>query len=172
MMLKHYSKAPLRKPMDVQNERANIKNVDEFLENNYKIKPSAEAEMISKLFKLSEGFSLDAHEGGLHKGHTIERHVEKDRAYLESRNIPFSSTYPDKATAERVISRIVKERGEEIAAWKADLNKVRPESFSFTFNDVIGYGIGKGQNDLYPTRKAVVVLTKDLKVLTSYPVKE
>jgi hypothetical protein len=134
MMLKHYSKAPLRKPMDVQNERANIKNVDEFLENNYKIKPSAEAEMISKLFRPSEGFSLDAHEGGLHKGHTIERHVGKDRAYLESRNIPFSSTYPDKATAERVIERIVKERGEEIAAWKADPNKVRPESFSFTFN--------------------------------------
>lgn len=65
------------------------------------------------------GGSLEAHEG--RGGHTLERHVGRTAAQLKARlqaeDKREVSTFPDLATAERLVARALFERRREVSDW-------------------------------------------------------
>ena len=131
----------------------------------------------------NDNVNLDDHEQ-VNGGHTIERHVGKNDEFLEDRlrnpekyvpgqrDIPASSCYTDKATAEQVIGQTIQQNQAEIEAW---LGSSPDKTIDFTYNgnNVIGRGISKGETEVLNKTNATVVLKKSnsggYTVLTSYP---
>lgn len=58
---------------------------------------------------------LEANE--IDPGHTIERHVGKDDAYLLARDVQFASTFTDLASAERAIAQVLRAHSKAIDEW-------------------------------------------------------
>jgi len=72
------------------------------------------------------GGGLEAHEAA--GGHTIARHVAKELEYLAQRlarnpRMEAASTFPDRATAERVIAEALEMRASEVRTWLAGSGK-------------------------------------------------
>jgi hypothetical protein len=127
-----------------------------------------------KLKGFGKGFSLKHHEGGIHNGHAIERHVAKNKKYLKSRGLTYASSYPDLKTANEVTQAVIQKNEKEIAAWFGKAKPGKTEEFRADFGKPIGYGLKKGDNVLQLNTEALVVLKKmnngEIKVVTSYPI--
>jgi hypothetical protein len=105
------------------------------------------------------GGSLEAHEG--RGGHTIERHVgrtpEQLRMRLEAEDKREVSTFPDLATAERLIARALFERRRDVNAW-LEAGARGDTSVTWRGADVAGRVLRDGAGSPVPGRTVHVVL--------------
>ncbi|UNP78488.1 WXG100 family type VII secretion target [Bacillus nitratireducens] len=121
---------------------------------------------------------LAAHEAS--GGHLLERHVGKTDAELLQRmendtRITGSSTFTDRATAEKVANATLSDPNNQriIRDW---LNNPRSRStiaLDYYNNDIIGRGIQRGSTTAHDMKNAKIVLKKDGNgnfILTGYPV--
>lgn len=117
--------------------------------------------------------SIDESRGG----HTLERHVGKSDAELLARlkaepDISAASTYPDRATAERVVARVLSARKADVTKWENRTGSRPNLALRLDFGEVIGRSIEQGKTRAIEVEDAVVVLRwagSDWYVLTSYP---
>jgi len=114
-------------------------------------------------------------------GHTLARHVGRTDAELaerlkRERNISASSTYTDRATAERSVGAALAGGGRKLAAWQ-NRSGLRP-NFVLHYADpsrrAIGRSLRRGADKAVSCSRAIVVLRWDERrgrfyVLTSYP---
>src|SRR3954470_12499187 len=114
-------------------------------------------------------------------GHTLARHVGKSDADLaerlrRERDISASSTYTDRATAERSVGAALGNGGRTLADWKNRSGK-RPNlvlHYAEPSHRPIGRSLARGRSQPVPCTRAIVVLrwndrTGRFYVLTSYP---
>jgi hypothetical protein len=127
------------------------------------------------VYKLADELNLSHHEGGLHKGHTIEKHVGKSQEWLKDRlvndpRITGSTSFPDLETANKHTRATLKHNADKIAEW---LNSPDPrQNFIAEFSESIGHGFNKNGEYFKAINKVNVVLTKDKNgfvVLTAHP---
>lgn len=113
-------------------------------------------------------------------GHTLSRHVGLTDAQLRERlkkdsRLSAASTWPDRATAERVVTAAIKRSTRRIAEWtgregsRANLVIEWPGD-----GTAIGRSLRRGAKEPVPCTRALVVLRWDVEseiyyVLTSYP---
>ena len=113
----------------------------------------------------------------LRGGHTIARHVGKTDAELRARledepDISAASTFPDLATAQRVVQRALDEERSEVEAWEKRTGSRPNLSLRTDMNETIGRSIKQGASGAEECEHAVVVLrwgNNNWYVLTSYP---
>uniref|UniRef100_UPI002E29A057 RNase A-like domain-containing protein n=1 Tax=Aquibacillus kalidii TaxID=2762597 RepID=UPI002E29A057 len=126
---------------------------------------------------IAPGGGLAAHE--LQGGHLLERHVGKTDAELLERirnnpRINGSSTFTERATAERVASEVLNDLDNKkaIESW---LNNPQSKSnlvLTYEGTDTIGRGVKRGSTTVENKTNARIVLKKDGKgnyILTGYP---
>jgi hypothetical protein len=110
-------------------------------------------------------------------GHTLERHVGKSDAELIARlraepDISAASTYPDRATAERIVGRVLERNADRIRSWVSQGERRQNLVLEITTTEVVGRTVRQGGTTVREARSAVVVLAADGRdwfVLTSYP---
>ncbi len=119
------------------------------------------------------------HEGGIHKGHTSERHVGKNNEWLDKRlvnepNLRAATSYKDLTSANQVVQEIITHKADDISKWLSEAPIGQRKAFELAFEKDIGYGLRRGEKEIAPRNKAVVVLVKNEKgkfdIITSYPV--
>ncbi|PGZ94950.1 cytoplasmic protein [Bacillus pseudomycoides] len=125
---------------------------------------------------LAPGGGLLAHKA--RGGHLIERHVGKTDAELLQRlardpNITGSSTFTDRATAEKIAATVLNNPSNQvrIQSW---LNNPRSYKLILRYNstEVIGRGVRRGSTTVEDMSNARIVLKKDSNggfILTGYP---
>jgi len=126
---------------------------------------------------LAPGGGLAAHE--LKGGHLIERHVGKtDEELLERiRNNPRingSSTFKDRATAEKVASKVLSDLNnkEAVETWISNPQSRSNLVLTYEGTEVIGRGVKRGFTTVENMTNARIVLKKDGEgnyILTGYP---
>ncbi|MDM5195451.1 T7SS effector LXG polymorphic toxin [Bacillus hominis] len=131
---------------------------------------------------LAPGGGLNAHEtkGSQKRGHLIKKHIGKTDAELLQRlqndsRITGSSTFTDRATAEKVANATLSDPNNQriIRDW---LNNPRSRStiaLDYYNNDIIGRGVRRGSTTAHDMKNAKIVLKKDGNgnfILTGYPV--
>ncbi|MBJ8070779.1 RNase A-like domain-containing protein [Bacillus cereus] len=127
---------------------------------------------------LAPGGGLKAHKA--RGGHLIKRHVGKTDEELLQRlqndsRITGSSTFTDRATAEKVANATLSDPNNQriIRDW---LNNPRSRStiaLDYYNNDIIGRGVRRGATTAHDMKNAKIVLKKDGNgnfILTGYPV--
>jgi hypothetical protein len=112
-------------------------------------------------------------------GHTIAKHVAKDRAFLLNRlateRIPAAGTFANSRVAASAISRTIRANPVVIKDWVAQ-GAIRPLAIELDMNEAVGQLIKRGSTELQTASKVRVVLKralisgKDYFVLTSYPI--
>lgn len=129
---------------------------------------------------LAPGGGLAAHE--LKGGHLIERHVGKtDEELLESiKNNPRingSSTFTDRATAEKVASKVLNNSKniEKIQKWLSDSNSRPKLQLKYQGDgEIIGKSVSRNSEVVENVTNAKIILKKSNDgnfILTGYPVK-
>ncbi|WP_425303967.1 RNase A-like domain-containing protein [Virgibacillus chiguensis] len=126
---------------------------------------------------LAPGGGLAAHE--LKGGHLIERHVGKtDGELLERiRNNPRingSSTFKDRATAEKVASKVLSDLNNKkaVETWISNPQSKSNLVLTYEGTEVIGRGVKRGSTTVENMTNARIVLKKDGEgnyILTGYP---
>jgi hypothetical protein len=114
-------------------------------------------------------------------GHTLARHVGRSDADLaerlqRERNISAASTYPDQATAARVVGAAIAQSKAKLDAWTARRGP-RPNlvlRYEQATGPPIGRSLARGARSPQPCHRALVVIRWDERrqrwfVLTSYP---
>ncbi|WP_413324767.1 ribonuclease YeeF family protein [Bacillus inaquosorum] len=127
---------------------------------------------------LAPGGGLAAHEAK--GGHLIERHVGKtdeeliqrlDKSKMSNKKISGSSSFKDRATAERVANSALTNNKAKIKKWlNSDVKK--PLVLSYKGNEVLGRGIPKGEDTITDLTNAKIILKKNKDgsfILTGYP---
>ncbi|UPV77751.1 ribonuclease YeeF family protein [Bacillus rugosus] len=127
---------------------------------------------------LAPGGGLAAHEAK--GGHLIERHVGKtdeeliqrlDKSKMSNKKISGSSSFKDRATAERVANSALTNNKAKIEKWlNSDVKK--PLVLSYKGNEVLGRGIPKGEDTITDLTNAKIILKKNKDgsfILTGYP---
>ncbi len=113
-------------------------------------------------------------------GHTLSRHVGLTDAQLRERlkkdgRLSAASTWPDRATAERVVTAAIKRSTRRIAEWTAREGSRANLVIDWPGDGkVIGRSLKRGAKEPVPCTRALVVLRWDAEaeiyyVLTSYP---
>ncbi|MFJ7829374.1 ribonuclease YeeF family protein [Peribacillus sp. NPDC046944] len=126
---------------------------------------------------LTPGGGLAAHE--VKGGHLIERHVGKtDEELLERiRNNPRingSSTFKDRAIAEKVVSTALSEINNKnaIESWMSNSQSKSNLVLTYEGTEVIGRGVKRGSTNVENMTNARIILKKDGEgnyILTGYP---
>ena len=122
---------------------------------------------------LVPGGGLAAHENAAH--HTLARHVGLTETQLLARldadvDMKIVSTFPDRATAERVIAEALTRRQNEINMWlRGGHRGLRVSSVRFT--EVIGISLGSEESVLRSVRAVTVVLRRDRSMPCGYRIK-
>lgn len=126
---------------------------------------------------LAPGGGLTAHE--LKGGHLIDRHVGKtDEELLErmksNPKITGSSTFKDRATAEKVASEVLTDKNNKkiIQSWLSNPQSKSTLVLEYQGIEVIGRGVKRGSTTVENKTNARIVLKKDGKgnyILTGYP---
>ena len=109
-------------------------------------------------------------------GHTLARHVGRSDEQLRERlileEISAASTWPDRATAERIVTLALARDTEKIVEWK-NRSGPRPNlALHYRGDEVIGRSLRPGAKETRSCRNAVIVLKwagTDWFVLTAYP---
>ncbi|GAB6986309.1 RNase A-like domain-containing protein [Nocardioides pyridinolyticus] len=120
---------------------------------------------------------LDAHEAG-RRGHTIRDHVGKSAEEMADRlarkpSLTRTSTFPDKATAERAAEAVFKANARQIRAWLA--SGTGKEDFVANVGEDVGYVLVRGASERVTAQHARIVLIRDdsmpegWRLLTSFP---
>lgn len=113
-------------------------------------------------------------------GHTLSRHVGLTDPQLRERlkkdgRLSAASTWPDRATAERVVTAAIKRSTRRIAEWTAREGSRANLVIDWPGDGkVIGRSLKRGAKEPVPCTRALVVLRWDAEaeiyyVLTSYP---
>lgn len=113
-------------------------------------------------------------------GHTLSRHVGLTDSQLRERlkkdgRLSAASTWPDRATAERVVTAAIKRSTRRIAEWTAREGSRANLVIDWPGDGkVIGRSLKRGAKEPVPCTRALVVLRWDAEaeiyyVLTSYP---
>ncbi len=128
---------------------------------------------------LAPGGGLNSHEA--RGGHLIDRHIGKTDAELLQRlqrdpRIRASSTFTDRATAERVANEVLSNPQNivEINRWLNNPSSRRTLPLNYNGNAIIGRVIDRGSNSASDAENAVIVLKKDNQgsfIITGYPEK-
>ncbi|MCY8712356.1 ribonuclease YeeF family protein [Bacillus haynesii] len=151
----------------------NVSKVDKAQKSKDTVKPGDSS-------PLAPGGGLAAHESK--RGHLIKRHVGKTDKELSQRlkkdlKITGSSTFKDRATAEKVASEVLKDPKniKKVEKWLSD-PKSRPTlALRYKGNgDVLGRSIERGSNTAEDVTNAKIVLKKGKDgeyILTGYPIK-
>lgn len=149
------------------------------------------SKMNQKEVQKEIGGPLRSHEGGPHKGHTIERHVGKsDRDLIDRSNGegPYenqrrpnsgSSTYPDEASAERATAENIRENQGDIDEWLMDDSPDAKDTMSFhhRHDHTTGRHVPKNSDEVNEVNGSRVLLVKDptapkgYRIMTSHPQK-
>jgi hypothetical protein len=128
--------------------------------------------------RLVDGGGLQAHEDA--GGHLLDRHVGQSEQDLATRlvnepQISGSSSFPDRATAERVVSQTLDANQSTIADWLAGgSSRLR---LDYSSSDPTGISVSKGTSGAVDVNSARVILVRDpsmptgYRVLTGYPTK-
>jgi RHS repeat-associated protein len=118
---------------------------------------------------LDQGGWLWRHEAGLGGGsalgHTIDRHVNKSVADLNSRistsGISRASSFPDASIAEKVIKEAMLQNRADIRTWLMTPGSNVKKAFSYTGNGtVVGYGVTATNSSPVNLSNAKIVLKK------------
>src|SRR5262249_19841496 len=96
-------------------------------------------------------------------GHTLARHVGRRDADLGARlerepQISSASTYPDRATAERVVGAALREDVPAFAAWRERRGRRPNFVLRYRADRVIGRSIARGHTEAVACDRALVVL--------------
>jgi hypothetical protein len=118
--------------------------------------------------RLVPGGGLAAHEAA--GGHTIARHVGKSRDYLvqrlaENPKMEAASTFPDRATAERVIAEALEMQANEVQTWLAKPGKQL--KLEVTMPYVTGQSLLR-TGELIDVRGVRILLRRDPSLVTGY----
>ncbi|WP_249597217.1 ribonuclease YeeF family protein [Peribacillus frigoritolerans] len=126
---------------------------------------------------LAPGGGLAAHE--VKGGHLIERHVGKSDEELLERirknpRINGSSTFKDRAIAEKVASKVLSDINNKkaIESWLSNLQSKSNLVLTYEGTEVIGRGVKRGSTIVENMTNARIVLKKDGEgnyILTGYP---
>ncbi|MDA1477254.1 T7SS effector LXG polymorphic toxin [Bacillus changyiensis] len=124
---------------------------------------------------LAPGGGLLAHEAK--GGHLIERHVGKTDEELlkrlkEDPRIFGSSTFKDRAAAEKVAHDVLIKNKNEIQKWLNNSNINKPLILPYKGTEVLGRGVAKGSHNVINMTNAKIVLKKNSGgsfILTGYP---
>ncbi|MEC3795434.1 RNase A-like domain-containing protein, partial [Bacillus velezensis] len=127
---------------------------------------------------LAPGGGLAAHEAK--GGHLIERHVGKndqelmerlEKSKMSNKKISGSSSFKDRATAEKVANITLSDNKDKIEKWlNNDVKK--PLVLSYKGSEVLGRGITKGSAEISDLTNAKIILKKKNDgsfILTGYP---
>ncbi|QBG55095.1 hypothetical protein D2M30_0744 [Bacillus amyloliquefaciens] len=127
---------------------------------------------------LAPGGGLVAHEAK--GGHLIERHVGKsdqelmkrlEKSKMSNKKISGSSSFKDRATAEKVANITLSDNKDKIEKWlNSDVKK--PLVLSYKGSEVLGRGITKGTVEISDLTNAKIILKKNNDgsfILTGYP---
>ncbi|MCX2812011.1 T7SS effector LXG polymorphic toxin [Bacillus sp. ChL18] len=127
---------------------------------------------------LAPGGGLAAHEAK--GGHLIERHVGKtdqellkrlEKSKMSNKKISGSSTFKDRATAEKIANITLSDNKDKIEKWlNNDVKK--PLVLSYKGSEVLGRGITKGTTEISDLTNAKIILKKNNDgsfILTGYP---
>ncbi|WP_368237197.1 ribonuclease YeeF family protein [Bacillus velezensis] len=127
---------------------------------------------------LAPGGGLAAHEAK--GGHLIERHVGKsdqelmerlEKSKMSNKKISGSSSFKDRATAEKVANITLSNNKDKIEKWlNNDVKK--PLVLSYKGSEVLGRGITKGSAEISDLTNAKIILKKNNDgsfILTGYP---
>ncbi|WP_181312565.1 RNase A-like domain-containing protein [Nocardioides campestrisoli] len=111
-------------------------------------------------------------------GHTLEKHVGKTNEYLMERHkktdIPFSSTYTDEQTAERVIAEGIEHRADDVRRWLSDPTRKGGLEFDYPTSQDVGRCLDP-DGRIHAPSQVRIVLRKDphmpegFRLLTSFP---
>ncbi len=129
--------------------------------------------------RLVPGGGLAAHEAA--GGHTIARHVGLTDAQLAARlaaepTIPAASTFPDMATAERVIADALDARTVDVQAWLAGNTPRLTPPLRVTLPYITGRSLACGAATATEVQSVLIVLQRDAslptgyRIVTAYPV--
>jgi RHS repeat-associated protein len=129
--------------------------------------------------RLVPGGGLAAHEAA--GGHTIARHVGQTDAQLAARlaaepTIPAASTFPDRATAERVIADALDVRAADLQAWLAGSAPRLTPPLRVTLPYTTGRSLPRGATATIDVQSVLIVLQRDAslptgyRIVTAYPV--
>ncbi|WP_142936475.1 RNase A-like domain-containing protein [Priestia endophytica] len=130
---------------------------------------------------LAPGGGLMAHESNekQRKGHLIEKHVGKtDEELLQRLNTDArasgSSTFTDRATAERVVNQALsnEKNMRRIERWLNDTEDTKPLRIRYQGEEIIGRGIQREKGVFEDYSRALIVLKKkgqDSFIVTGYP---
>lgn len=135
----------------------NKKNFD-FPKEKYPKKP----ELSGDHTPLVPGGGLEFHE--TLKGHTLEKHVGKSIDYLKTRfiekpNMQYSSTFYDRSTAEKVISRAIYDDKIKIAGWLK--NPKQPDlELRYQHHTSLGIRIARNSDTIENIDTCWVILSK------------
>ncbi len=109
-------------------------------------------------------------------GHTLARHVGRTDEELRERlileEISAASTWPDHATAERIVARALAQEAEKISAWQHRTGPRTNLALHYRSDEVIGRSLRPGAKETRSCHSAVIVLKwagQDWFVLTAYP---
>ncbi|AIK38628.1 hypothetical protein BG07_213 [Bacillus pseudomycoides] len=132
---------------------------------------------------LAPGGGLNAHEAknGQRGGHLLKKHVGKTDAELLQRlqndsKITGSSTFTDRATAERIANEVLgnPQNIAKINRWLNNPNSRLTLPLRYKGNTIIGRYIERGSNSALDVENAIIVLKKNNQgsfIITGYPVK-
>jgi hypothetical protein len=130
---------------------------------------------------IAPGGGLMAHESNekQRKGHLIEKHVGKtDEELLQRLNTDArasgSSTFTDRATAERVVNQALsnEKNMRRIERWLNDTEDTKPLRIRYQGEEIIGRGIQREKGVFEDYSRALIVLKKkgqDSFIVTGYP---
>jgi hypothetical protein len=111
-------------------------------------------------------------------GHTLDRHVGRTDAELQERlqrerNISAASTWPDRATAEEVVTEALRAERRRIESWMRRGERRPNLALHHDAGRVIGRSLRPGESQAVPCTSAVIVLKASgpasFYVLTTYP---
>lgn len=115
-------------------------------------------------------------------GHTLEKHVGKDEAYLRNRVKNMSdrtvgaTSYTDKEITTKAVKDVFTQKADEINNWLNSSNKKNRLTLTTEHDFSVGYGIEKATGNYeVGIKKTITVLVKDntkplgFYILTTYP---
>ncbi len=121
--------------------------------------------------ELVPGGGLEAHEGtATHRGHTLSKHVGKTEEELAGRfetepRLQFSSSFPDRATAETAVAKAIRDHPQAIAAWLA--SKAPALRIQADVGTVVGKSVSRN-GTIINTSKVQVILKREDSMLGYY----
>jgi hypothetical protein len=140
--------------------------------------PGASAVVVQPDSHVSNGPTRDLSQDEAAGGHILRKHVGRTddelRERLErEREISGSSTYTDRATAERAVGAAIAESHDRIEHWLDRTGRHTNLVIDYDSPEPIGRTMNRGEDRSHPCSHALVVLKYsgpgDYYVLTSYP---